>query len=378
VPAKVAEKYLNQQALADEVINKVINQTLVKIINDEQVQLVDKPEVKVTKFVPFELLEFTVVLSVLPPVKLGGYMDLKAKYIKPEVKDGDVDKLIDNLRTQQAERKAVKRTAKNGDEVVIDFVGRQNGVEFAGGKAEALPLILGSNQMIPGFESGIEGHKAGEEFVVKVKFPKQYNKSELAGKPAEFTIKLTKVSELVEPELDDKFAAKIGPFYTVKELKEAAKKELVSRAEFESLERFRAELLAELVKKSKLELPAVLVDDQIRALENEAEDNFKYRGLTAERYFQQNGYADRADWIKNELEPEAEKRIKNGLVLAELAKAEKIEVSEAEIDERQKQIVSQYNKPELQERFNSPESRRNIANRIVTEKALDKLVNFNK
>jgi trigger factor len=378
VPLEVAKKYLNDTALGDEIIGQLVNRAMVDIIVKEQIQPLDRPNVNITKFVPFETLEGKVEILIIPPIKLGGYMDLKAKLTETTIGDEDVDKLLENLRRQVAEKKPVTRAAVDGDEVVIDFVGKRGGKEFDGGKAQNVPLVLGSGQMISGFESAIEGHKAGEEFVIKVTFPKEYHAKDLAGAKAEFEIKLHKVSEVVLPELDDKFAPKAGPFYTMKELRTAAKKELAQRAEFEAGEKFKGELLAELVKKSKIEVPEILINDQVDSLVKEAEDNFKYRGLTSEQYFGQRGFADRAAWLAEEVRPEAERRVKNGLVLAELAKLEKIEVSETEINEAQKQLAGQHSDPKLKERYDTPEARRNIANRIATEKALNKLVAYNK
>lgn len=378
VPLEVAKKYLNDTTVSDEVISQLVNKAMVDMIVAEQIQPLDRPNVNITKFVPFTELEGKVEILIIPPIKLGGYMDLKAKKADVKVSDDDVDKLIDNLRRQAAAKSRVERAAADGDEVVIDFTGKKDGKEFEGGKAEKVPLILGSGQMIAGFEEAIEGHKAGEDFVIDVKFPKDYHAKKLAGAKAKFDIKLHQVSEVKLPELDDKFAPKVGPFYTVKELKDAAKKELTQRAEFESGEKFKGDLLAELVKKTKFDIPEMLIDDQIQALVKEAEDNFKFRGLTPEQYYEQREYKDREDWLAGEVRPEAERRVKNGLVLAELAKLEKIEVSEAEINAAQKQLAEQYTDQKLKDRLDTPESRRNIANRIATEKALGKLVAYNK
>jgi trigger factor len=376
-PRAVAEKYLNQQALNDEVVQAALSKTLIEILTKEQLQPLGKPNIKITKFVPFDQLEGTIEMTILPPIKLGGYMDLSAKKPELEVKDSDVDNVIENLRSQAAEKKVVKRAAAEGDEVVVDFVGSAGGVEFAGGRAEKVPLLLGSGQMIPGFEDDIVGHKTGVDFTIKVTFPKDYNAKDLAGRKAEFKTKLGQVSELKKPALDDKFATKVGPFYTVKELKEAIRKELQQKATLEATEQLKGELLAQLVKRSKVEIPQLLLDDQIGIMEREALDNMKYRGMSEADFLKRNGFATKEDWIQQELTPEAERRVKNGLVLAELAKQEKIEVSDAEIDERQKQIVDQYTDPELKKRFETPEVRRDIANRIATGKALDKLVAYN-
>ncbi|MDR3125696.1 MAG: hypothetical protein LBU20_01310, partial [Candidatus Nomurabacteria bacterium] len=132
VPLEVAKKYLNDTALGDEIIGQLINQAIVEIIVKEQIQPLDRPNASVTKFVPFESLEAKVEISIIPPIKLGGYMDLKAK--KPEVKvsNEDVDKLLENLRRQAADKKEVTRAARAGDEVVIDFTGKKDGQEFEG------------------------------------------------------------------------------------------------------------------------------------------------------------------------------------------------------------------------------------------------------
>lgn len=338
VPLEIAKKYLNDSAINDEIVGQLINQAIMEVILKEQIQPLDRPNAKINKYVPLESLEAAVEISIIPPIELGDFKALKVKKNEPKVSEKDVDKLLDNLRRQAAEKKEVKRAAKDGDEVTIDFIGKKDGKEFEGGKAENVPLVLGSGQMIPGFESAIEGHKPGEKFLIKVTFPKDYHAKNLAGAEAEFDIKIHKINEIVLPELDDKFAPKVGPFYSVKELKEAAKKELTARTEFEANDKFKGELLTELVKKSKIDVPKVLLDDQLDALIKEAEDNIKYRGLTMEQYFKQREYKDRDEWVSKEVKPEAERRVKNGLVLAELAKIEKIEVSEEEIDEAKKTI----------------------------------------
>ncbi|MDR2524464.1 MAG: trigger factor [Candidatus Nomurabacteria bacterium] len=376
-PENILAMHIGANRLADEVINDVINGALVEILTAEQIQPLDRPNVKVTKFVPFDTLEYTIEIEVVPPVKLGGYMNLKAKREKVAVIDQDVENVIEQLRAGQAEKKVVKRAAADGDEVVLDFTGTRDGKPFDGGQAEEFPLTLGSKSFIPGFEEAIAGHKTGEEFEVPLTFPKKYHAPAMAGAKVIFKVKIHKVSEIKKPTVDEKFAAKIGAFKTVKELKDDIRRELTQRAEFETTEKWKSDLLAELVKKSTVEAPEVLVADQLHALEEDFKNNLKYRGLTAEQYFAKQGFKDRDEWLDEELRPQAETRVMNGLILSELARAEKIEASDEEIDARQQQIVEQYNDPKLVKRFNSPEFRRDLANRIVTEKALGKLVAYN-
>jgi trigger factor len=378
-PANIMAMHIDQNKLTDEVVNDAVNKALVDILVAEQIQPLDKPNVNITKLVPFEVLEFTIIIPVIPPVKLGDYMNLRVKKGKAESKPADIDATIEQLRSNLAEKKSVKRAAEVGDEVVLDFTGMRDGKEFDGGSAKDFPLAIGSKSFIPGFEDGIIGHKAGDKFDMPVTFPKDYHVKALAGAETIFKVKLHKVNQVVRSEVDDKFAAKAsnGQIKSVKDLRADIKRELNARAEYEANEKFKGALLYELVKKSTVEAPEILIDDQAKALENDFRQNLAYRGMSEKQYFESNGFKDHDDWAKKELQPQAEARVKNGLVLAELAKTEKIEVSDDEIDERQKRIVEQYNDPKLVDRFKSPEMRRQIGNDLAIEKALNKLVAYN-
>ena len=379
VPAHIAEKHINPNTLAEEVLKDSINRALVEVIVKEQTSPLDQPKVNVTKIVPFDLIEFTIEMEIVPPVKLGKYMTLRAKKENLAVKDSDVDAVVNNLQKQFAGRKAIKRAIAEGDEVFIDFTGFKDKKEFDGGAGKNMPLIIGSKQFIPGFEEGLIGHKDGDKFDLALTFPKDYQATHLKGASVVFKIKINKVNEVKMPEIDDDFAKLVtdGQIKDIKALREDIKRELTSRAEFDSVERFKAELLKELVEKSTVEAPKVLIDDQINALEEDFKNNLKYRGISEEQYFAGQGYKDRDDWKKKELIPQAEQRVKNGLVLAELARTEKIEVSDDEINERQKLIMEQYSDPSLKARFESPEFRNDLRGRLATEKALNKLVSYN-
>ena len=162
----------------------------------EKLQALDRPSVEVKKFVPGSELEFTAEVEVIPPVKLGDYKKLTAKKEVVKVEDKDVDEVIERIRKNYSEKSEVKRAAKLGDEAVIDFTGKKDGVAFDGGSAKEYGLKLGEGQFIPGFEEGVIGHKAGEEFDLKLKFPEDYHAENLAGQDVVFTVKLHKVNEL--------------------------------------------------------------------------------------------------------------------------------------------------------------------------------------
>jgi trigger factor len=373
VPPEVAARHVDAGRLADESINAAINEAIVELIKLEQLQLLDRPEISITKFVPAQVLEFTAVMQIVPPVKLADFLKLKAKKANIEVDDNDVNEVVENLRKSSAEKKPVKRPAKNGDEVIIDFSGLIDGQEFAGGQANDYALVLGSNSFIPGFEKGIVGKKAGDKFDVLVKFPKDYAAKNLADKKATFKIVLKKVSQLELPKLDDKFAASVAAdFKTVDDLRRDIKKELIDRAERETMQKFQDDLLNELADKSQVEVPEILVDDQLAALEQKFVENLAYRGLTLEKYLEQEKI-NRHQWVAKELRPTAEKRVRNGLVMAELARQWNITATDEEVAASQAGMVAKYNDPNLQQRFSTPEARRQIAQQIVADKTLQRL-----
>ncbi len=376
VPPAIAEKNLDPNLLANETMEQALNAALNDCIVAEDLRVLDQPKVNVTKFVPYTDLEFTADIEVLPPVKLADYKKLKARKEKFTVDAKEVDEVIDRIRTNFAERAEVTRAAKSGDEVVIDFDGRdkKNG-PIDGTKAEDYALALGSGSFIPGFEDKLIGHKAGEQFDIDVTFPADYHAKHLQKAKVTFAINLKKIQEVVLPKADDDLAKKSGPFNSIKDLKADIKRELTAQKERSATEKLKDDLLGELAEKTKLTLPAVLVEDQLRALEQEFQQNLLYRGQTLEQYMEGAGYKDRDIWIEKELRPAAERRVKAGLVLAELSKVESIDIStdefEAELARRKAEA------PKMADQLDTPEARRDLANRVITEKTIQRLVEFN-
>jgi trigger factor len=374
VPAEVAEKQLNQQQLADEVVNAALNAALIDILNAEQIQPLDQPQVTITKFVPYTLIEFTANIPVLPAIKLADLKKLTTK--KPEVKisDQEITEVIDRLRTNAATKSEVKRPAKLGDEVIIDFTGTRDGKEFTGGKATDFALTLGSGQFIPGFEDAIVGHKSGDKFDIPLTFPKDYGAKDLAGAKVSFAINLKKVQEIKLPELDDKFAQTVAPdLKTVDALKNDVKKELTARAEFDAKENFQNALLDELAEKSDVTAPEVLVDDQANTIEQNFTQNLAYQGLKLSDYLADKFKGDREQWVAKELRPMAEKRVKSSLVLNELEKMWNIQATDAEVIAQQQRLMGQYSEPDLKARFDNDEAKQQIARQIIADKTLAEL-----
>lgn len=374
VPMEVLERAIDPARVADVEINEAVNATLVELIEKEDIQPLDQPVINLTKYVPSQTIEYTATIEVVPPVKLADVKKLETKRPEVKVADKEVNEVIERLRTNAAEKTSVDRAAKKGDEVIIDFTGLLNGKEFAGGKAKDYELKLGSGAFIPGFEEGIEGHKAGEEFDVNVTFPEEYGAKELAGQKSVFKVKLNKVNELKLPELNDEFAKGIAPdFKNMDDLKKDVRKNLEQSQEAESRQKFEDDLLSELAEKSNVDIPEVLVKDQLPQMEQQFTQGLMYRGLDLDGYLSQKGMT-KEEWEKKELRPAAEKRVRNSLVISQFAKDNHIEVTAEEIKDYRDKILDRYTNENIRKQFETPEYTRQIAQQLATEKAMAKLV----
>lgn len=378
VPASVAAKHVDPTALEQQALDDALSKAVADAYLAENIQALDRPSVEIKKYVPGQELEFTAEAEILPKVTLGDYKNLKAKKPKVSVTEKEIDEIIERMRAGFAEKKEVKRAAKDGDEVVIDFVGKKDGVAFDGGTATDYNLTLGSNSFIPGFESGIVGKKIGETFDLELEFPKTYHVADLKGAKVVFTTTLKAIKEVVLPEINDEFAAKAGPFKTVAELKADIKRELTAQKEREATDKLKDALVDELITLSTVPVPEVLLKDQSESIERDMQQNLMYQGLTLEQYLAAQDFESKEKWLEAEVKPAATKRVQAGLLLAELSKVLNIQASEKDLDDHVALYKKQYaNNPRMVEQFDQPEARRDIANRLLTEKTVDRLVELN-
>lgn len=378
VPASIAAKHVDQKALQEQTLDDAISRAVAEAFVREKLQPLDRPSVEVKKFVPGEILEFTAEVEVLPKVELSDYKKLSAKQAKVTVSAKEINETVERMRAAQATKTEVTRAAVDGDETVIDFIGKKEGVAFDGGTATDYTLKLGGGQFIPGFEEGIVGHSIDETFDIELNFPADYHSADLAGTSVTFTVTLKKILEATLPKIDDVFAAAAGPFKTVDELKADIKQELTVQKEKETGEKFKDDLITELVEKSKVPVPEVLIADQMRSIERDFEQNLMYQGLTIDSYLSTHDFKDVDAWRDAEVRPTAMKRVQAGLVLAELTNTEQVTATDAEVDEHVLVHKQQYqNNPDALKQFETEEVRRDIANHYITEKAIQRLVELN-
>ncbi|HJQ08446.1 MAG TPA: trigger factor [Candidatus Saccharimonadales bacterium] len=375
-PLGMVEKQADPQRLQAEFLETAVNHLYVAALEQEKLRPVTQPQVKITKFVPFDTLEVETEVEVVGEVTLPDYRKIKLAKDKVSISVKEVDEVIATLRTRDAEKKDVDRLSKNGDQVWIDFAGvdAKTKEPISGADGKDYPLVLGSNTFIPGFEPNLVGMKADEQKAFTLTFPKDYSVKALQNRKVEFTVTVTKVQEVVEPKVDDAFAAKVGPFKTVAELKEDIKKELVMRKQVDADQAFADQIIRKVTDKAKVAIPESLVNEQIDRIEREQRQNLTYRGQTWQEFLQAEGYDEKS--YREAQRPAAELRVKAGLVLAEIAEAENVEVTAKELTAQMAQLKARYPDPQMQAELAKPEAQREIASRMLTEKTIAKLTEY--
>lgn len=373
VPAAVLEKHVDPTSLQTRFLEEALEQLYTQAVRSQKLRPVDSPQANLKKFVPYSTLEFEATIPVVGKIKLADYTKIKLAKPKATVTAADIDQVVTSLRERLAEKKDVDRPAKAGDQVWIDFKGTDSkGAPVNGAEGKDYPLVLGSNKFIPGFEDNLIGLKANEEKTFTLKFPADYGVKTLANKNVTFQVIVTKVQQVILPKADNEFVTKVGPFKTMAELKTDIKKQLTIEKQQAADRSYESEIITAVTAKSSMAIPKVLVDSQLQRMEQDERQNLTYRGQTWEEHLKEEGLT--ADEHREKKRPEAEQNVKASLVLAEIAEAERLDVTPEELEIRIQLLKGQYQDPQMQAELDKPENRRDIAGRILTEKTLAKLV----
>jgi trigger factor len=375
-PAQVVEKQLDAQALQNKFLDEALTALYTHAARQQDIQPVSKPEVTIKKFVPYNQLEFEVTTEVIGPVKVGDYKKIKVAKPDGQVTAKDINHVLESLRTRAADKKETSRAAKTGDEVWIDFSGVDTGGQpVQGADGKDYPLLLGSKTFIPGFEENLIGLQAGDGKEFTLVFPADYAMKALAGKKVKFTAKVKKVQAVTKPGLDDKFAAKAGPFKNLSELKADIKKQLTHEKEHQLDKEHQNEIVKRIVAKSEVDIPESLIDQQTAYNIDEIRRNLTYRGQTYQEFLKQEAESEK-DYKDKVIRPRAERQVKTSLVLSEIAKREKMAVTPEELEMRIQILKSQHKDPAMQAELDKPENRQDISSRLLSEKVLAKLQQY--
>lgn len=340
-PRKIIEKFYTEAIFYDDAINFAVPGAYDKAVEESGIDPVEMPEIDIVKLEKGENFVFSALVTVRPEVTLGEYKGITAEKDVNTVTDDEVDAEIKRMQENAASVSTVTEGAiEMGDKVDLDFEGFVDDVAFEGGKGEHYSLVLGSNSFIPGFEEQIAGKTIGEDFDVNVTFPEDYHSEDLKGKAAIFKCKVHSVEKKNLPELDDEFAKDVSEFDTLDELKADAKAKLQERKDNEAQRKFEDAVIDIAVDNATVDVPKCMVDQQI---ENQIQDisyRLQSQGMPLEQYLQFTGMT--MDALREQLKETAEKAVKSQLVLAEIAKAENIEVSDEDIEEEFKKMADMY------------------------------------
>ena len=338
-PRKIIETMYGAQVFYEDAVNEIYPDLFAQAAEQENLDTVAYPDVELLD-VNKDGFSFKATVAVRPEVKLGKYKGLTAPKDEVKVTDKDIDGELKPYIQRATRMVDVDRKAKKGDTVNIDFEGFMDGKAFDGGKGEGHDLELGSGSFIPGFEDQLTGVKAGAEKDVVVTFPEDYNAKELAGKEATFKVKVHAVKEKVEPKLDDEFAKDVSEFETLAELRKDLGDKLSQRREKQARGAFEEALLDQVTEDMTVEIPDPMVDYRAQQMIEDYSQRITSQGISFEQYLAMTGMT--VDILKAQAMEGALRQVKTDLALGAIAQAEKIEVTEADIDAECARLAEQY------------------------------------
>ena len=373
-PRGVIEAVVGKDAVLEEAMDHLVQRAYRDALVEKEILPLTQAEVKVDQGIEGKPVVFTATVQVRPEVKLGDYRNFN---FKPEIETIDaarVQKVIDELRDQNASLSPVEdRGAKNGDYAVIGYTGTREGVPFDGGSAERMPLILGEERLIPGFEANLLGLRPGETAGFDISFPDDYPEATLAGKPVRFDVELKELREKILPPEDDDFARSIGKFDDLAALKAEVKARLERNALDRARHDFADKIIEYAIANATLELPDVLVDQEVEIMHDELRSSLARQGVDEAAYLKATEKTE-AD-LHADFRPRAEKRVKVLLVLTKIADEEGLEIADRDVEAEVRSASERYgNDRKTMGYFQSERGRSFIRSTLRRSRLVEKLV----
>lgn len=340
-PQAMVEKMYGVGVLYEDAIEEALDATYGDAVKESGLEIVSRPEIGVEQIEKGKPFIYTATVAVKPEVTLGEYKGVEVEGAKADVTDEDIQNELKKVQEQNSRLVAVEdRPVADGDQTVIDFEGFVDGTPFEGGKAEDYTLVIGSHSFIDTFEDQLVGKNAGEEVEVNVTFPEEYHAKELAGKPAVFKVKIKEIKSKELPELNDEFASEVSEFETLDAYKADLQKKLAETKEKQASAENENKVVQKVVDNAIMDIPAPMVDQQVTNMINDYARRMQSQGLSLDQYLQFTGTT--LDQLKEQMQPQAESRIRARLVLEAVAKAENIEVSEETVEAELKKMAETY------------------------------------
>ena len=340
-PRQLIEKMYGKEVFYNDAIDAMLPSAYSDAVEECGEEIVSHPQIDVVQIESGKPFVFTATVAVKPAVELGEYKGIQVEKAPIEVKDEEIEAQITKEREANSRTVTVDdRAVAQGDIVTLDFEGFVDGVAFEGGKGENYDLTIGSNTFIPGFEDQLVGAEIGKELDVNVTFPEEYGAKELAGKAAVFKCKVNgiKVKEL--PAVDDEFAQDVSEFDTLDEYKADIKAKLLKEKEDEAARAKEDAVIGKIIEGAKMEIPDAMVEYQTRQMLDEFAQRIQSQGISLDQYFQFTGLTE--EKYMEEMKPRALQNIQSRLVLEAVAQAENLVAEEADIEEEIKKMADMY------------------------------------
>ena len=346
-PRKIIEMNYGEGVFYEEALNIILPDAYEEAIKELSLEPVDTPDVDIEQLESGKPVIFKVEVTIKPEVKLGEYKSIEVEKVEYNVTDEDVEEELKNIRDMNYRLvDASDRGAKEKDVLNINFEGYLGEEKFEGGSAENQELEIGVGRFIPGFEEQLIGKKKGDLVDVKVTFPEDYFEENLKGKEALFKVTINDIKEKEFPVLDDEFAKDVSEYDTLEEFKNSIRERLEKEAKNkEEMER-ETSVIKALVESSEVDIPQVMIDNQIQNEIGEFDYRLRLQGLSIDRYFELTNSS--IEDLKEQIRPNAENRVKSDLVLEAVAKAENIQASDEDLDKELERMAVEYNHEDVE------------------------------
>ena len=373
-PQALVEKMYGVEILYEDTVDEVINTTYTDAMDESGLDIVSRPEISVEQIEKGKALVYSALVAVKPEVTLGEYKGIEVERAKPEVTDADIEAELKKVQDQNSRLVSVEdRPVAEGDQVVIDFDGYVDGEPFEGGKAESYPLTIGSHSFIDTFEDQLVGKGIGEETEVHVTFPENYHVADLAGKPAVFKVVVHEIKVKELPELDDEFAGEVSEFETMDEYKADIRAKLSETKQQQATTENENNVVDKVVANASMEIPEAMIEEQVTNTIDSYARRMQSQGLTMEQYMQFTGMT--LERMKEDIRPQAEKRIRTRLVLEAVVAAENLEAPEETVEAEIKRMADNYKmEPDRAKELLGEEGLRRMKEDLAVQEAIDFLV----
>ena len=340
-PQAMVEKMYGVEVLYEDAINEALDATYGDAVTESGLEVVSRPEIDVVQVEKGKELIYTATVAVKPEVTLGEYKGIEVEKASAEVSDEDIEAELKKVQEQNSRLITVEdRAVEDGDQTVIDFEGSVDGTPFEGGKGEDYPLTIGSHSFIDTFEEQLIGKNIGEECEVNVTFPEEYHAKELAGKPAVFKVTVKEIKRKELPELNDEFAGEVSEFETLEEYKNDVKSKLSLKKQKDAATENENHVVDKVVENAQMDIPEPMIDSQVNNMVNDYARRMQSQGLSLEQYMQFTGMT--IETLKEQMKPQAVKRIQTRLVLEAIVKAENITVSDEAVEKEIADMAESY------------------------------------